>query len=521
MVLGSSVNLRRWATLGGSTAVLLTVLGAIWIATAAPASGAGDSAAEPTSCIPSLVEPFHSPAYADTPWPTEHADAWRTHAAATGLPADLDRVRLVTRSAELPREPVWGYDGTGGKIYVFGGSPYLLDMFTEEMLGASRARIPFLTARTLKASEQVTPYLAQVDARTLRTKVLPLTGGTLINYTGGALVHSNGFVYAVARGVLYKIDPKGFEIVKQVELPAAPDENGEPNPKTTYNGIAATADGELILKGWASSGGGEEAPGQLLRVNPIDLSFKGGPVTGISSARMAIVAGNGPETLYLPSSSEAVRFTIAGSKFLPDSSWTAEYLGRGDTQASSDVYMGNGVLFANNTSPQARTPARVFAKGAEQNSELRSYQAFAGRRPGWNFFMMVGDPYRTGIAAVGDQATGRVSGFLACDGGSAAQKLWENDAIQSSAGMAINYEAGQLYTDDRDCNRKGRCRLYLVVLDLRSGSELARVRVRGTKPSMSQIFIGRDAVYYLATQTGNRNGYLTRVTAVERRRAPR
>lgn len=515
MLLGSPVRFRRSAILGGSLAVLLALLGAVWIATAAPASGATETAAEPTSCIPSLTEPFRSPAYADTPWPTEHADPWRTHAAPTGLPADLEQARLVTRSAKLPREPVWGYDGTGGKIYVFGGSPYLLDMFTQEMLGASRARIPFLTARTLAASEHVTPYLAQIDARTLAVKVLPLPGGSLINYTGGALVHSNGFVYAVARGVLYKIDPERFRIVRQVELPAAPDENEEPNPKTTYNGIAAAADGDLILKGWASSGGGEDAPGQLLRVDPKDLSFKGGPVSGISSARMAIVAGNGGETLYLPSSSAAVRFAIAGSRFLPDSTWTAEYLGRGDTQASSDVYMGSGVLFANNTSPQARTPARVFAKGAGPRSELRSYQAFEGRRPGWNFFMMVGDPYRTGIAAVGDQATGRVSGFLACGGGNAALKLWENDEIHSSAGMAVNYEAGQLYTDDRECPSKRRCRLYLVVLDLRSGTELARVRVRGTKPSMSQIFIGRGAVYYLATQTGSRSGFITRVSAAD------
>lgn len=513
MVLGRPDRFRRRAILVGFMTVALALVGAAWIAMAAPANGARESAGEPTSCIPSLVKPFRSPAYADTPWPTEHADAWRTHAAATGLPADLDQVRLVTRSAKLPREPVWGYDGTGGKIYVFGGSPYLLDMFTEEILGASRARIPFLTARTLIASEHATPYLAQIDARTLAVKVLPLSSGSLINYTGGALVHSNGFVYAVSRGVLYKIDPERFRIVRQAELPAAPDENGEPNPKTTYNGIAATADGDLILKGWASSGGGEDAPGQLLRVDPNDLSFAGGPVTGISSARMAIVAGGGGETLYLPSSSEAVRFSIDGSQFVPDPSWTAEYLGRGDTQASSDVYMGNGVLFANNTSPQARTPARVFAKGAGAGSELRSYQAFERRRPGWNFFMMVGDPYRTGIAAVGDQATGRVSGFLACGGGNAALKLWENDEIHSSAGMAVNYEAGQLYTDDRKCPSKRHCRLYLVVLDLQSGKELARVRVRGTKPSMSQIFIGRRAVYYLATQTGNRGGFITRVTA--------
>jgi hypothetical protein len=61
--------------------------------------------------------------------------------------------------------------------------------------------------------------------------------------------------------------------------------------------------------------------------------------------------------------------------------------------------------------------------------------------------------------------------------------------------MAVNYTAGHLYTDDRRCSRR-TCRLYLVVLDLRTGRELARVRVKGTRPS-----------------TGRRHGYVTRVTA--------
>jgi hypothetical protein len=184
--------------------------------------------------------------------------------------------------------------------------------------------------------------------------------------------------------------------------------------------------------------------------------------------------------------------------------------------ASSDIYMGKGVLFANNTNPQATTPMRVFAQGAEAGSPLRKAKAFRGDENGWNFFMMAGDPYRSGVAAVQDQATGRVAGYMACDGGASFDKLWENDDISTSAGMAVNYRAGHLYTDDRTCSSKGRCRLYLVVLELRTGRELARVRVRGTRPSMGQIFVGRRAVYYIAAQTGRRNGFITRVTAARR-----
>ena len=107
--------------------------------------------------------------------------------------------------------------------------------------------------------------------------MLRLTGGIAVNYTGGLLVHSNGYLYAVVRGVLHKIDRKTSSIVAS-PLPLAPDGSRQPNPMTTYNGIVATTDGDLILKGWASSGSGD-APGQLLRVDPDDLSIRANIVT--------------------------------------------------------------------------------------------------------------------------------------------------------------------------------------------------------------------------------------------------
>ena len=207
-----------------------------------------------------------------------------------------------------------------------------------------------------------------------------------------------------------------------------------------------------------------------------------------------------------------MRFIVAPTDFLLDPSWTATYLGPGETMASSDIFMGAGVAFAGNTSPQATTQMRVFAQGAAAGAPLNGANAFSGGTVGWNFFMMAGDPYRSGLAAVQDQATGRVAGYRVCGGGAAFEKLWENDDVTSSAGMALNSRAGHLYTDDRRCSKR-TCRLFLVVVDLRTGRELARVRVKGTRPSMGQTFVGRDAVYYVAPQTGRLHGYVTRVTA--------
>ena len=94
------------------------------------------------ACTPSRFAPQPSPAMANTTWPTEHADGWRTHAVAAGLPSDVGHMRLHTRVATLPPVPVWGYVGRGDDLYVLGGSPYLLDMFTALILGAPRSSVP-------------------------------------------------------------------------------------------------------------------------------------------------------------------------------------------------------------------------------------------------------------------------------------------------------------------------------------------------------------------------------------------
>jgi hypothetical protein len=46
-----------------------------------------------------------------------------------------------------------------------------------------------------------------------------------------------------------------------------------------------------------------------------------------------------------------------------------------------------------------------------------------------------------------------------------------------------------------------------------TGTEVARAQVAGSQPSIGRIFIGPDAVYYIATQGEGGNGFITRVTA--------
>lgn len=83
-----------------------------------------------------------------------------------------------------------------------------------------------------------------------------------------------------------------------------------------------------------------------------------------------------------------------------------------------------------------------------------------------------------------------------------------------SAGAAIAYEQGHVYVDDRRCDAEGNnCTLWVVVLDIETGDHLAEIQVAGCQPSVSQMFVGPDAVYFIATETASPRGYVTRVAA--------
>ena len=498
---------------GGSSRRALTV-SIVGLMASIAFAACTDNKVEGPHCAVEIVEPPDAPAYADTLWPTEHRDEWRTHAVAAGLPADLRGRQLTVTTVETPPTPTWGYVGTDGAIYVLGCAPFLLNMFTDLILGAPRDAIPALIAESKVTSAKVTPYLARIEPSTMHIDTLDLSGGSAVNYIGGALVHSNGYLYAVARGVLFKIDPATFGIVSSRELPLPAGSSGQPNENTAFNGMQATDNGDLILKGFASISTGD-TPGILLRVDPDDLSIKVQLESDVvAAARLTVATVDGRQYLYLPGQTSSLRFALEEDAFVLDTDFTQQYLqsGDGSTAGSSDVFMGHGVVFANNTEPQATTAMQLFAETAT-GSPLSSVPAFTSTEASWNFFMVSGDPFKSGIVVVEDELHGQVSGFAACAGGETVEKLWENDSLHVSAGAAIAYDRGHLYVDDRTCDADGTCQLYLVVLDLNTGEEIARTRVQGTKPSIGQIFIGgENAVYFPATDTGTGRGYVNKIS---------
>jgi hypothetical protein len=451
-----------------------------------------------------------APAYAKTIWPSEKHDEWRTAAVAGGLPASLKH--LMAKSVALPPVPVWGYVGLDGDLYVLGGQPYLLDIYTKLMLGKHESEKKLL-AESLAYSERVKPYVAKVNPDTMATTILYLPGKHGVNYIGGMLVHANGYLYAVARAVLYKIDPNTFSIVASKNLPLLPGSSGKPDVLTAYNGMQATATGDLVLKGFAASG----VSGVLVRVDPVDLSIRAKlESTALAGARLAIATNGGRQYVYTAGSTDSIRFLIGKTDFTLDDSFSQQYLtaGSGSTEGTSEVYMGDGVVFTNNTTPSATTPMTIFAQAATDGSQLQSQPAFTGSDKAWNWEMPSGDPFGDGILAAQDQLSGYVSGFRACGGGASVKKLWENDRIDDSIGLAIDTMNHQLYADDHRCTAARICTLAFVVLDIRTGRELRRIKVAGDEPSIGQIFVGpHNTVFHLSTDTDRPEGYITRITA--------
>jgi hypothetical protein len=122
------------------------------------------------------------------------------------------------------------------------------------------------------------------------------------------------------------------------------------------------------------------------------------------------------------------------------------------------------------------------------------------------------DPYDTSIVIAADAVNGRTAAWTITDDG-ALENLWVTGQYAISVGAAIVADQHRLYTDDRQCNTEGTdCTLYLVVADLLTGDEIARLGVAGTQPSIGRIFISTDAVYYIATQGEGGNGSVTKIT---------
>ncbi len=447
--------------------------------------------------------------YYDTAWPSEHADLWRSHASqGAGLPAGFDPTTLTVTQASLDL-PVWGYTRARDEVFVIGGSPFTLSTFTESMRTGkpvSGAAAFFAMAGDLLSGSR--PYVAKLRPSDMSKTVLPLALGSTVNYTGGLLMHRNGFVYAVASSVLYKIDAEALTIVKSITLPLV-DGDGF---WTTYNGLQVLPTGELVLKGFDLRDSAR-VPGWLLLVDPDSLAIKVRQSAAVSSARLML--GPRPEGamwLYHVNALESLRYVVDGGGFRIDDGWTRAYRATGDgsSQASSPLLFGGigQIAFADNTAVGATTPIRLYVQQVEETGDpgrLEGKSAFSKSLPGYNFFMIAGDPYSTQLLIYYDPVNALVSAHRVGSDGS-LEAVWERSGYRASASPSLVPDRDLLYIDDWKDGHD-----HLVVLRLSTGEELASVALSSRLPTIGTIFPGMDSDVFLISSEAGSHGLISRI----------
>ncbi|HEY0727869.1 MAG TPA: hypothetical protein VGD38_07375, partial [Pyrinomonadaceae bacterium] len=365
----------------------------------------------------------------------------------------------------------------------------------------------------VKSSINSVPYIAKINPLTMQVTQVDLTEGSTINYTGGLLMHENGFVYGVSRSYLYKVDPETMRIVASAPLPLVGDSKDE-NFWTTYNGMQVIASGELVIKGFYFLNS-VSVNGWLLLVNPDTLEIDVQQSEALSSARLTIQqAADGSATLYQVNATQSLRFKITDTEFLLEDDWTRTYrtADDGTTQASSPLLFGKvgQIVFADNTAPGATTPINLYDQPvnvADLPATLDGINAFDSDLPGFNFFMVAGDPFETQTLVYYDPINNLLGAHTVLSDGT-LQRLWEiNDVYKVSASPAIVPDRDLLYIDNYQNGTDS-----FVVLRLSTGEELASVPLSANLPTIGTIFLGmNEDVYILSSEAGTNNGLVSRI----------
>jgi hypothetical protein len=264
----------------------------------------------------------------------------------------------------------------------------------------------------------------------------------------------------------------------------------------------------------------QQGDGLLLAIDVEQMAIRNQLQTALSSARMTAVVQGDTEYVYLPGDTDTPRFAVTDDGFTPDPDWSAPYRTQGDGTQPGVAMTPTGdhdtVVFPNNNTVLVGVTAPLevlWQSTSDTSAGVSSVNATMTDRPGGSFAPPPSDPFERSIVIAADAVNGRTAAWSITDD-AALENLWVTDQYAISVGAAIVADQHRLYTDDRRCNADGTdCTLYLVIADLLTGDEIARVEVAGSQPSIGRIFIDADAVYYIATQGEGGNGYLTKVTA--------
>jgi hypothetical protein len=169
------------------------------------------------------------------------------------------------------------------------------------------------------------------------------------------------------------------------------------------------------------------------------------------------------------------------------------------------MFFTDYILFVDNAPPGATRPIHLFVQPlTEPTRRLRPHQAFHRGKPGFNFFMVLGDPFVSRLVVADDTLNGVTAAFSFSDTGK-LRRVWQNNRYQLSASPAIVADRDQLYINDyrdgHDHPNGQNGHDHLVLLRLSTGEELAYVHLSAKEPTVGGIVPGmHDDVYLISSE---------------------
>jgi hypothetical protein len=507
----------------------------------------------------------------DTAWPYGRSDSWRTSAVVggAGLPKNFATGSLAAKSVEVSSVPFWGVTSSpdlcadaacaevGDDIFVLGGSPFLMGLFsyaTPETINLRQGEHaidanlldPAELAAAIAEGDAAQPYIMRIDSKTMQVNgTAILTDGSperrSVNYTGDLVFHENGKLYAVATSTIFEVDPVSMEVTRTHELPLYEAESdSEPQADlipygTVYNSLLVSPDtGDLITKGVNMFK--SDVSAKLIDVSTstpqLDQQFTADMNVAIAAARVTVAKQDGIPFVYAGGAAQTIRYAIGSDGFTEDTDWSATYRtppdksddmsGDGTTGAVGLTFMGdaNFVVFPNNSSVGygVTVPTSLFTQATDvypSESPIQQYFATSTPYAGGSFYSVAADPYNTGFIVFHDQINGNTAAWKMDENGHLI-KQWETTDYATAAGAAIASDQEHLYMGDRRCDGPGltHCELFLVVLDLTTMEKLGEVQVAGSVPTLGEIFIGDNEVFFISSEADKGAGYVTRISIV-------
>lgn len=389
--------------------------------------------------------------YLDSPWPAEDGGPRRLQHARRGAGLRLqpgERLACTTRNTLLSTMTVLG---APGEVYLLTHS-------------ALRAHVGLPTTACV---ERIDPQSLKPLARSPR-----LRGGPM--WPGGMALHRNGDLFAVYGRWLHRLD-RQCAVRGALRLPVA----------QPYNSFVILDNGLIVTKNLSDA-----TPARLSTIDPESMANACADVV-CPEPSVARLSAQGNSVLVVGVRSVMrYHWNDATQALEADALWRHDYLS-GTAQSygwdavlarGSAWFMDNGrhrYRFRMAGAGVARTPNRLLRVSLQDARDHGAWEVSG--LPGGSITNPPLVDERRGIVLGFDSANSVLQAWQMNDAGRKLAPLWTKPSFGCASHMLLYPDSGEVVTNDY--RRFGE---EVVVLDIASGAEKARVRVGG--PTQGVVF---------------------------------